>query len=113
MENVCDFSQDVNKITIHERITDAAWHPEGKLFVYATEKGKLSIRDGEKGQEKLKIDHSGEFIWNVNWLLNSNQEGQIIVYDWTPSVTVYSNEGKVVSPARTLDFDPCSTSVLG
>ena len=34
-----------------------------------------------------------------------------MVYDWTPSVTVYSNEGKVVSPARNLDFEPCSTSV--
>ena len=50
----------MNKITIHERITDAAWSPNGQLFVYATDKGKVvQFSEGKiwNFQKKnLKID---------------------------------------------------------
>lgn len=101
----------MNKVTIHERITDASWSPDGLLFVYATDKGKISVRDGDRGQERYKIDHPGSFIWSLNWV-TSGDTTHIIVYDWTPSVTIYLENGDVVSPARQLDFEPCCTSAL-
>ena len=42
--------KDVNKVATNERITDADWSPNGMSFIYATEKGKISVRDGDKGK---------------------------------------------------------------
>ena len=39
-------------------------------------------------------------------------ESGCVVYDWTPTVSVYSETGEVVSPPRQLDFEPCCASSL-
>ena len=65
------------------------------------------------GQEKYEIDHGApNFIWSLKWISISEEDSQIIVYDWSSTVTVYTGNGKVVSPPRSIDFEPCCSSAL-
>ena len=90
-----------------------SWSPIGSdKFCYGTQRGIVSIRAGTIEKTKLETKDQAE-IWSIEWLpVPESKKTQIIVFDWSPGVTIFEESGSVISPTRQIEFDPCCSASL-